>query len=337
MENTIIVAAPADEAAPIKYMAPYAGCAMGEHFLYQGKHALCIYDDLSKHAAAYRQMSLLLRRPPGREAYPGDVFYLHSRLLERAVKLSDEQGAGSLTALPVIETQAGDISAYIPTNVISITDGQIFLETDLFYSGVRPAINVGTSVSRVGGNAQTKAMKKVASQLRLDLSQYRELEAFAQFGSELDPETQKQLARGERMVEALNQTERHPMPVAEQVASIYAGTGGYLDRIETERVGEFLGNLISRLHSENQDLLDRINESGELSDEDEETLGKAIAQAIDDFGPDFDREGNPLEAGESDRIRDEEEREKPSSTDGAGADEAEASTQAEQEEAGATA
>ena len=198
MENTIIVAAPADEAAPIKYMAPYAGCAMGEHFLYQGKHALVIYDDLSKHAAAYRQMSLLLRRPPGREAYPGDVFYLHSRLLERAVKLSDEQGAGSLTALPVIETQAGDISAYIPTNVISITDGQIFLETDLFYSGVRPAINVGTSVSRVGGNAQTKAMKKVASQLRLDLSQYRELEAFAQFGSELDPETQKQLARGER-------------------------------------------------------------------------------------------------------------------------------------------
>ena len=248
-------------------------------------------------------MSLLLRRPPGREAYPGDVFYLHSRLLERAVKLSDEQGGGSLTALPVIETQAGDISAYIPTNVISITDGQIFLETDLFYSGVRPAINVGTSVSRVGGNAQTKAMKKVASQLRLDLSQYRELEAFAQFGSELDPETQKQLARGERMVEALNQKERQPMPVAEQVASIYAGTGGYLDRIKTERVTEFLGNLISRLHSENQDLLDRINESGELSDEDEETLGKAIAQAIDDFGPDFDREGNPLEEGESERVR----------------------------------
>jgi F-type H+/Na+-transporting ATPase subunit alpha len=307
MENTIIVAAPADEAAPIKYMAPYAGCAMGEHFLYQGKHALCIYDDLSKHAAAYRQMSLLLRRPPGREAYPGDVFYLHSRLLERAVKLSDEQGAGSLTALPIIETQAGDISAYIPTNVISITDGQIFLETDLFYSGVRPAINVGTSVSRVGGNAQTKAMKKVASQLRLDLSQYRELEAFAQFGSELDPETQKQLARGERMVEALNQTERHPMPVAEQVASIYAGTGGYLDRIKTERVAEFLGNMLSRLHSESQDLLDRINETGQLSDEDEETLGKAIAQAIDDFGPDFDREGNPLEEGESDRVKERDE------------------------------
>ena len=341
MENTIIVAAPADEAAPIKYMAPYAGCAMGEHFLYQGKHALCIYDDLSKHAAAYRQMSLLLRRPPGREAYPGDVFYLHSRLLERAVKLSDEQGGGSLTALPVIETQAGDISAYIPTNVISITDGQIFLETDLFYSGVRPAINVGTSVSRVGGNAQTKAMKKVASQLRLDLSQYRELEAFAQFGSELDPETQKQLGRGERMVEALNQKERQPMPVAEQVASIYAGTGGYLDRIKTERVADFLEDLIARMHSENKDLLDRINQTGQLSDEDEEALGKTIEGMVDDFGPDFDQEGNPLEEGESDRIRSEEERaagpKAEGGQDGAGADEAEASSQAEQEEAGATA
>ncbi|HEY3192606.1 MAG TPA: F0F1 ATP synthase subunit alpha [Solirubrobacterales bacterium] len=330
MENTIIVAAPADEAAPIKYMAPYAGCAMGEHFLYQGKHALCIYDDLSKHAAAYRQMSLLLRRPPGREAYPGDVFYLHSRLLERAVKLSDEQGGGSLTALPVIETQAGDISAYIPTNVISITDGQIFLETDLFYSGVRPAINVGTSVSRVGGNAQTKAMKKVASQLRLDLSQYRELEAFAQFGSELDPETQKQLARGERMVEALNQKERQPMPVAEQVTSIYSGTGGYLDRIKTERVAEFLADLIARLHAEDKGLLDRINESGQLSDEDEETLGKAIEQMVDDFGPDFDQEGNPLEEGESDRIKSREE----ATSDGAGPDQQPAE---EREEAGATA
>jgi F-type H+/Na+-transporting ATPase subunit alpha len=309
MDNTIIVAAPADEAAPIKYMAPYAGCAMGEHFLYQGKHALCIYDDLSKHAAAYRQMSLLLRRPPGREAYPGDVFYLHSRLLERAVKLSDEQGAGSLTALPIIETQAGDISAYIPTNVISITDGQIFLETDLFYSGVRPAINVGTSVSRVGGNAQTKAMKSVASQLRLDLSQYRELEAFAQFGSELDPETQKQLARGERMVEALNQKERQPMPVAEQVASIYSGTEGYLDRIKTERVSEFLADLIDRLHAENKDLLGRINETGQLSDEDKEALGKSIEGMVDDFGPDFDKAGNPLEEGESDRIKTREGRE----------------------------
>jgi F-type H+-transporting ATPase subunit alpha len=329
MENTIVVAAPADEAAPIKYMAPYAGCAMGEHFLYQGKHALCIYDDLSKHAAAYRQMSLLLRRPPGREAYPGDVFYLHSRLLERAVKLSDEQGGGSLTALPVIETQAGDISAYIPTNVISITDGQIFLETDLFYSGVRPAINVGTSVSRVGGNAQTKAMKKVASQLRLDLSQYRELEAFAQFGSELDPETQNQLARGERMVEALNQKERQPMPVAEQVASIYSGTGGYLDRIKTERVAEFLADLIDRLHAENKDLIDHINESGELSDEDEEALGKSIEGMVDDFGPDFDQEGNPLEEGESDRIKTREE-----GGDGARPDQQAAE---EREEAGATA
>ena len=240
MDNTIIVAAPADEAAPIKFIAPYAGCAMGEYFLYNGKHALCVYDDLTKHAFAYRQMSLLLRRPPGREAYPGDVFYLHSRLLERAVKLNDDLGGGSLTALPIIETQANDVSAYIPTNVISITDGQIFLESDLFYSGVRPAINVGISVSRVGGNAQTKAMKKVAGKLRLDLSQYRDLEAFAQFGSELDPETQKALARGERLVEMLNQNERQPLSVAEQVASIYAGTGGYLDRLNVDRVQDFL-------------------------------------------------------------------------------------------------
>jgi F-type H+/Na+-transporting ATPase subunit alpha len=334
MENTIIVAAAADEAAPIKYMAPYAGCAMGEHFLYQGKHALVVYDDLSKHAAAYREMSLLLRRPPGREAYPGDVFYLHSRLLERAVKLSDEQGAGSLTALPIIETQAGDISAYIPTNVISITDGQIFLESNLFYSGVRPAINVGTSVSRVGGDAQTKAMKKVAGKLRLDLSQYRELEAFAQFGSELDPETQSQLARGERMVAALNQNERNPMSVAAQVASIFAGTAGHLDRIKTERVGDFLQGLLERLNSEEKELVDRINESGQLSDEDEEALSKAIAEFVDDFGPDFDESGEALEEGESDRIKSSEEREAPArSGDGAGADESEAETQAEQEEA----
>ena len=250
MENTIIVAAPADEAAPIKFIAPYAGCAMGEHFLYNGKAALCVYDDLTKHAYAYRQMSLLLRRPPGREAYPGDVFYLHSRLLERAVKLNDELGGGSLTALPIIETQASDVSAYIPTNVISITDGQIFLESDLFNSGVRPAINVGISVSRVGGNAQTKAMKKVAGKLRLDLSQYRDLEAFAQFGSELDPETQKTLNRGERLVEMLKQKEREPLEMADQVAAIYSGTGGYLDRIKTERVGEFLSDLRIRLRSE---------------------------------------------------------------------------------------
>jgi F-type H+-transporting ATPase subunit alpha len=303
MENTIIVAAAADEAAPIKYMAPYAGCAMAEYFLYNGKDALCVYDDLTKHAYAYRQMSLLLRRPPGREAYPGDVFYLHSRLLERAVRLNDDQGGGSLTALPIIETQANDVSAYIPTNVISITDGQIFLEADLFYKGTRPAINVGISVSRVGGNAQTKAMKKVAGKLRLDLSQYRDLEAFAQFGSELDPETQRALARGERLVEMLNQTERHPLSVADQVASIYAGTGGYLDRIKTDRVQEFLERLLSGLHSEQGDLMNGINESGELSDENEKALGDAIAEAIDDFGPDFDEEGKPLEEGESDRVR----------------------------------
>ncbi|HMC06030.1 MAG TPA: F0F1 ATP synthase subunit alpha [Solirubrobacterales bacterium] len=303
MDNTIIVAAPANEAAPIKYMAPYAGCAMGEHFLYDGKDALCVYDDLTKHAFAYRQMSLLLRRPPGREAYPGDVFYLHSRLLERAVRLNDELGGGSLTALPIIETQANDVSAYIPTNVISITDGQIFLESDLFYKGTRPAINVGISVSRVGGNAQTKAMKKVAGKLRLDLSQYRDLEAFAQFGSELDPETQRTLARGERLVEMLNQKERQPLSVADQVASIYAGTGGYLDRIKADRVPGFLEDLLSRLKSEKSDLMKRITEEGELSDEDEKELGEAIAEMVDDFGPDFDEEGNPLEEGESDRVR----------------------------------
>jgi F-type H+-transporting ATPase subunit alpha len=327
MDNTIIVAAPADEAAPIKYMAPYAGCAMGEHFLYNGKAALCIYDDLTKHAYAYRQMSLLLRRPPGREAYPGDVFYLHSRLLERAVKLSDEQGGGSLTALPIIETQAGDVSAYIPTNVISITDGQIFLESDLFFSGVRPAINVGISVSRVGGNAQTKAMKSVAGKLRLDLSQYRELEAFAQFGSELDPDTQRQLARGERLVEALNQNERSPLSVAEQVASIYAGTGGYLDRIKVDRVGDFLRDLLARLSSEHSDLMDKLNDSGEMSDEEQEKLGDAIGEMVDDFGPDFDDEGQPLEEGESDRIKSEEEHERPGRT----AEEAEEEVEAEQE------
>jgi F-type H+-transporting ATPase subunit alpha len=326
LENTIIVAAPADEAAPIKFIAPYAGCAMGEHFLYDGKDALCVYDDLTKHAYAYRQMSLLLRRPPGREAYPGDVFYLHSRLLERAVRLNDDLGGGSLTALPIIETQANDVSAYIPTNVISITDGQIFLESDLFYSGVRPAINVGISVSRVGGNAQTKAMKAVAGKLRLDLSQYRDLEAFAQFGSELDPETQRQLARGERLVEMLKQNERHPLSVAEQVASLYAGTGGYLDRIKVERVQAFLDDLISRLRSENKDLIERINE-GQLSDEDEEYLGNAIAEMIDDFGPDFDAEGNPLEEGESDRIRSEGEHAAPGRT----AEEAGEAEEAEEE------
>src|SRR6478672_6926747 len=250
MENTIIVAAPADEAAPIKYIAPYAGCAMGEHFLYNGKAALCVYDDLTKHASAYRQMSLLLRRPPGREAYPGDVFYLHSRLLERAVKLNDELGGGSLTALPIIETQAGDVSAYIPTNVISITDGQIFLEAKLFFSGVRPAINVGISVSRVGGNAQIGPMRKVAGRLKLELSQYRDLEAFAQFGSDLDPDTQRTLARGARLVSTLNQNEREPLPVGVQVAEVYAATNGFVDRIDVDRIGDFLDGLSQRAKSQ---------------------------------------------------------------------------------------
>ncbi len=313
MDNTIIVAAPADEAAPIKFMAPYAGCAMGEHFLYEGRHALCIYDDLTKHAFAYRQMSLLLRRPPGREAYPGDVFYLHSRLLERAVKLNDDLGGGSLTALPIIETQAGDVSAYIPTNVISITDGQIFLEGDLFRSGVRPAINVGISVSRVGGNAQPKAMKKVAGKLRLDLSQYRELEAFSQFGSELDADTQATLHRGERLVESLNQDELKPWKPADQVAAIYSGTAGYLDRIKVERVRDFHENMLSRLHSEQSDLMEKIG-NGDWDDSIEESLGKEIADAIDDFGPDFDEELHPIEEGESDRIMSEEERDAPART-----------------------
>ena len=266
MDYTIIVSAPAHEAAPIKWMAPYAGCAMGEHFMFNGGHAACFYDDLSKHADAYRQLSLLLRRPPGREAFPGDVFYLHSRLLERSCKLSDELGGGSLTGIPIIETQAGDVAAYIPTNVISITDGQIFLESDLFYSGVRPAINVGISVSRVGGNAQTKAMKKVAGRLRLDLSQYRELEAFSQFGSELDPATQATLARGERMVATLNQPQYQPWPFEEQVAAIFAGSEGYLDDVPTAQVPRFQEELREHLRAE-KSVLDEIREEKDLPDE----------------------------------------------------------------------
>src|SRR5947209_1101425 len=285
MENTIIVMAAADEAAPIKFLAPYAGCAMGEYFLYNGKAALAVYDDLTKHAYAYRQMSLLLRRPPGREAYPGDVFYLHSRLLERAVKLNDDlqdpstgeklPGGGSLTALPVIETQAGDVSAYIPTNVISITDGQIFLEPKLFYSGVRPAINVGISVSRVGGAAQITPMRKVAGRLKLDLSQYRELEAFSQFGSELDPETQRTLARGERLVKTLNQAERRPMPVEDQVVQIYAATSGYLDRITVDRVERFLSDLTDTVRANEPELLAKIA-GGDWSDETQQVLDAAV-------------------------------------------------------------
>ncbi len=284
MEYTIIVQAGASEAAPIKWMAPYAGCAMGEYFMFEGKHALVMYDDLSKHADAYRQMSLLLRRPPGREAYPGDVFYLHSRLLERACKLSDEQGGGSLTALPVVETQAGDVSAYIPTNVISITDGQIFLESELFHSGVRPAINVGISVSRVGGAARIKAMNKVAGSLKLDLSQYRELEAFAQFGSELDQATQKILARGERLVSMLNQPQYDPWPVAEQVAAVYAGVNGYLDEIPVADVPRYLEELREQLRAEGS-ILKQITENGELPDELAEKLNHQLESFAKLFKP----------------------------------------------------
>jgi F-type H+-transporting ATPase subunit alpha len=294
LENTIIVAAAADEAAPIKFMAPYAGCAMAEYFLYNGGHALCVYDDLTKHAYAYRQMSLLLRRPPGREAYPGDVFYLHSRLLERAVKLNDDLGAGSMTALPIIETQAGDVSAYIPTNVISITDGQIFLESNLFNSGVRPAINVGISVSRVGGNAQIGPMKKVAGRLKLELSQYRDLEAFAQFGSDLDADTQRTLARGERLVKALNQGERQPLAVEDQVLQVFAATNGFVDRITVERVPAFLADLVSAAHARHQDLRAAIA-SGDWSQETQDAVRAAVADFAGDFGYDLDEEGQPLD------------------------------------------
>ena len=285
MEYTVIVSAAANEAAPIKWMAPFAGCAIGEHFLYSGRHALCIYDDLSKHADAYRQLSLLLRRPPGREAFPGDVFYLHSRLLERACKLSDDLKGGSLTALPIIETQAGDVSAYIPTNVISITDGQIFLESDLFYSGVRPAINVGISVSRVGSNAQTKAMRTVAGRLRLDLASFRELEAFAQFGSELDPATLQTLARGQRMVATLNQPQYQPWPMEEQVTAIYAGIHGFLDDIPPSQVPRFQDELRDQLRSEGT-ILKEIRETGALSDE----LAARLEALLQRFGQGFNVE-----------------------------------------------
>ncbi|UGS35064.1 F0F1 ATP synthase subunit alpha [Capillimicrobium parvum] len=301
LENTIIVAAGADEAAPIKFMAPYAGCAMAEYFLYKGGHALAVYDDLTKHAYAYRQMSLLLRRPPGREAYPGDVFYLHSRLLERAVKLNDDLGAGSLTALPIIETQAGDVSAYIPTNVISITDGQIFLEPKLFFSGVRPAINVGISVSRVGGNAQIRPMNKIAGRLKIDLSQYRDLEAFSQFGSDLDAATQKTLARGDRLVRTLNQNERSPLPVEDQVVQIFAAANGFVDRINVNRVPEFLNALTQRFRSEQSDLLAKIA-AGDWSDETQDGLRKGVAEFADDFGYDLDEDGQSVESGDSERV-----------------------------------
>lgn len=276
MEYTTVISASATAAAPLQYLAPFCGCAMAEYFRDSGRHALIIYDDLSKQAVAYRQLSLLLRRPPGREAYPGDVFYLHSRLLERACKLSNENGGGSLTALPIIETQAGDVSAYIPTNVISITDGQIFLETDLFYSGVRPAINVGLSVSRVGGSAQIKAMKSVAGSLRLNLAQYRELEAFAQFGSDLDPATQQQLTRGSRLVELLKQGQYAPVAVEKQVVVIFAGVNGYLDEIPVGDIRRFEQEFVSYLESRHQGLLDDIRTKKVLDDGMKEKLTEVI-------------------------------------------------------------
>jgi F-type H+-transporting ATPase subunit alpha len=276
MEYTTVVVASAADPAPLQYIAPYAGCAMAEYFMWKGEATLCVYDDLSKQAAAYRQLSLLLRRPPGREAYPGDVFYLHSRLLERAVKLSDAHGGGSLTALPIIETQEGEVSAYIPTNVISITDGQIYLEPDLFFAGVRPAINVGISVSRVGGNAQTKAMKKIAGSLKLDLAAYRELEAFAQLGTELDKATQAQLDRGARLVELLKQPQYRPMPVEQEVIVIYAGTQGYLDDVPVGRVQEFQNALLQYIDASYRSLVDTLAAKKELTPELENQLKEAL-------------------------------------------------------------
>jgi F-type H+-transporting ATPase subunit alpha len=274
MDYTVVVAAPASDPAPFKYLAPYAGCAIGQHWMENSEHGLIVYDDLSKQAEAYRQMALLLRRPPGREAYPGDVFYLHSRLLERAAKLSDENGAGSLTALPIIETKAGDVSAYIPTNVISITDGQVYLQDDLFKSGVRPAVDVGISVSRVGGDAQIKAMKSVSGTLKIDLAQFRELEAFATFGSELDKVSAAQLERGYRLTELLKQGLNSPMPVEQQVVSVFAGTGGYLDDLPVEDVQRFEQDLIDYTTSRHADLLEEIRTTGKLPEDD--ALGKAI-------------------------------------------------------------
>ncbi len=288
LDYTIVVAANASDPAPMQYIAPYAATALAEHFMWQGKATLCVYDDLSKQAQAYRQLSLVLRRPPGREAYPGDVFYLHSRLLERAAKLSDEQGGGSLTALPIIETQGGDVSAYIPTNVISITDGQIFLEPDLFFSGVRPAVNVGISVSRVGGAAQIKAMKKVAGSLRLDLAQFRELEAFAQFGSDLDATTQRQLARGQRTVEILKQPQYQPMPVENQVAVIYAVTNGLIDEVPVDKVRQWEAGFQQHMSAQGADVLKLIREGKVLSDEVKSGLEAAVGEYNKAFAAEHD-------------------------------------------------
>jgi F-type H+-transporting ATPase subunit alpha len=278
MDYTIIISATASESAPINFIAPYSGCTMGEYYRDSGRHALCIYDDLSKHAVAYRQLSLLLRRPPGREAYPGDVFYLHSRLLERAAKLSDEAGGGSLTALPIIETQAGDVSAYIPTNVISITDGQIYLEADLFYAGVRPAVNVGLSVSRVGGNAQIKAMKQVAGRLRLELAQYREMAAFAQFGSDLDKATQMQLARGARLVEILKQNQYEPQPVEQQVVTVFAATNGFCDRYEATSLTRYEAELSAFMRDRHGALLEELREKKTIDDDVKAKLSAALEE-----------------------------------------------------------
>jgi F-type H+-transporting ATPase subunit alpha len=286
MEYTTVVTATASEPAPLQYIAPYAGCAMGEYFRDSGRHALCIYDDLSKHAQAYRQVSLLLRRPPGREAFPGDIFYLHSRLLERAAKLNDQLGGGSLTALPIIETQAGDVSAYIPTNVISITDGQIYLESELFYSGVRPAINVGISVSRVGGNAQIKAMKQVAGSLRLDLAQYREMAAFAQFGSDLDKATQAQLARGSRLVEILKQGQYRPLPVEKQILIIFAGTNGYLEMYPENVLLRYQDELFPLVEREQPEIFREIREKKVLDAD----LEKKIKSLLEKFKGQFKAE-----------------------------------------------
>jgi len=283
MEFSIVVTASASKPAPLLFLAPFSGCAMGEFFLEKGEHALCIYDDLSKHAAAYRQLSLLLRRPPGREAYPGDVFYLHSRLLERAAKMSDEEGGGSLTALPIIETQAGDVSAYIPTNVISITDGQIFLESDLFYSGVRPAINVGISVSRVGGNAQIKGMRQVAGRMRLELAQYREMAAFAQFGSDLDKATQAQLARGERLVEVLKQGQFVPLPVEKQVLIIYAATNGWVDEYPVSILGQFEEELYHFMENRYGDMMKTLAAEKQISDDMKGKLDDALKKFKEEF------------------------------------------------------
>jgi F-type H+-transporting ATPase subunit alpha len=285
MEYSIIVAATASESAPLQFIAPYSGCTMGEQFRDNGGHALVIYDDLSKHAVAYRQLSLLLRRPPGREAYPGDVFYLHSRLLERAAKMSDQRGGGSLTALPIIETQAGDVSAYIPTNVISITDGQIFLESDLFYSGVRPAINVGISVSRVGGNAQIKAMKQVAGTLRLELAQYREMAAFAQFGSDLDQATQRQLNRGSRLVELLKQGQYQPLPVEKQILIIFAGTNGFVDELPLTALKKYEQELYSFVESRHPDVFAEVLKKRELDGDLRAKMTKTLEEFKGAFKP----------------------------------------------------